>query len=271
MLTNKSTTLQTTKNITLSIQFNLGGFSFCISNADSNKKVLFKKYAFKGNSNSPQELLDNIKQIFNEEEYLQLEFIKVNVIHQNNLFTIVPNAYFDENSLSAYLNYTIKTLRTDFITFDDVPKIAAKNVYIPYVNINNFLFQNFGEFNYQHHSTVLIEKLLANNSSDEKVMYVNVSKNTFDIVILHGNQLIISNTFTYLSKEDFMYYILFVAEQNQLNTEEFILYFLGDISNESELYSITYKYIKNIQFLESENSIYTDLKLPKHSNFILLG
>ncbi|WP_397447894.1 DUF3822 family protein [Polaribacter sp. R77954] len=271
MLKSNSTTLQKTKNITLSIQFSLGGFSFCISNTDTQKKVLFKDYPFKNLLNTPEELLESIKPIFNEDDNLQLEFTEVNVIHQNSLSTIVPEAFFNENLLSAYLNHTIKTLRTDFITFDDIPKITAKNVYIPYVNINNFLFQNFGEFNYQHHSTVLIDKLLSINTSDKKMMYVNIYKNTFDIVIIHNKKLVLSNSFSYLSKEDFIYYLLFVAEQNQLDTNQFQLYFLGDVSKKSELYSITYKYIKNIQFLESDNSIYRDLKLPTHSNFILLG
>ncbi|WP_439131320.1 DUF3822 family protein [Polaribacter sp.] len=271
MLKNNSTTLQKIENIMLSIQFSLDGFSFCVSDTASNKKIRFKNYNFEDTLNSPEDLLKKIEGIFKEDTDLQQEFNSVNVIHQNNLSTIVPEAYFDENILSSYLKYTIKTLHTDFITFDDVPKIKAKNVYIPYVNINNFLFQNFGEFNYQHHSSVLIEKLLLQNNTDDKVMYVNVQKNTFDIVILHGKKLILSNSFSYSSKEDFIYYILFTAEQNQLQTEDFQLYFLGDISKESALYNISYTYIKNIQFLESENTIYTHLKLPRHSNFILLG
>ncbi len=271
VLKNNSTTLQKTKNIMLSIQFSLDGFSFCISDIASNKNVHFKNYVFEATLKSPEELLKNIERIFKEDSDLQLGFNSVNVIHQNKLSTIVPDAYFDENLLSSYLKYTIKTLQTDFITFDDVPKIAAKNIYIPYVNVNNFVFQNFGEFNYQHHSSVLIEKLLSQNKTNEKTMYVNVQKNTFDIVILHGKKLILSNSFSYSSKEDFIYYILFTAEQNQLQTENFKLYFLGDISKESALYTIAYTYIKNIQFLESKNTIYTHLKVPKHSNFILLG
>ena len=58
------------------------------------------------------------------------------------------NSYFDENSLDNYLKYTIKTLKNDFITFDDIEEIAAKNVYIPYVNINNFLFSQFSQFTF---------------------------------------------------------------------------------------------------------------------------
>tara|TARA_R110002126_G_scaffold291495_1_gene453187 strand:- start:16022 stop:16855 length:834 start_codon:yes stop_codon:yes gene_type:complete len=268
---NNTLSLQKTKDIILSIQFSLDGFSFCTSNSVSKEKLFFKKYTFNEPLNSPEELLDEIKGIFKSDVDLQLEYTDVEVIHQNNLCTLVPNEYFDEQSLQAYLKYTVKTLKNDFITFDEIAEIEAKNVYIPYVNINNYLFQNFGEFEFQHHSSVLIKKLLSINTYQEKVMYVHVTNKTFDLVILAGNKLLFSNSFSYISKEDFIYYILFTAEQNQLNPEVFALYFLGDITPESNLYKITYTYIKNVLFLESNNAIYKKLKLSNHSNFILLG
>ena len=268
---NNTVSLQKTKDIILSIQFSLDGFSFCTSNSASKEKLFFKKYTFNEPLNSPEELLDEIKGIFKSDVDLQLEYTAVEVIHQNNLCTLVPNEYFDEQSLQAYLKYTVKTLKNDFITFDEIAEIEAKNVYIPYVNINNYLFQNFGEFEFQHHSSVLIKKLLSINTYQEKVIYVHVTNKTFDLVILAGNKLLFSNSFSYISKEDFIYYILFTAEQNQLNPEVFTLYFLGDITPESNLYKITYTYIKNVLFLESNNAIYKRLKLSNHSNFILLG
>lgn len=270
---NSNISLEKTKDKALSIQFSLDGFSFCVSDSLTKKDVFFSEYQFDATQNSPENLLKEIKTIFKSDANLQLEYSSVTIIHQNNLATIVPDLYFDENSLASYLSYNIKTLKNDFIAFDEVSKIEAKNVYIPYVNINNYLFQNFGEFVYKHHHTVLVEKLLkANaNNSDEKVMYVNVSKNTFDITVLEQNKLVLLNSFSYTSKEDFIYYILFTAEQLQLNTTDFKLYFTGDIHTESEIYKITYTYIKNIFFLGSENSIFKDLELAKHSNYILLG
>ena len=173
--------------------------------------------------------------------------------------------------MAFYLNFNVKTLATDFITFDDLEALNAKNVYVPYVNINNYLFQNFGEFEYKHHSTVLIEKLLKNTTTKEKTMFVNVSKTSLDIVVLENKKLLLSNAFSYDSKEDFIYYVLFVAEQLNLDVQEFPLYLLGEITLKSKTYKITYKYIKNVSFLESTNAIYDTFNIPSHSNYILLG
>jgi len=245
---NNTISLKKTKDIELSIQFSLDGFSFCVLDSKTRKDIYFTQYQFEETLNSPEDLLKKIETIFKNDANLQIEYAAVSVIHQSNLSTIVPTKYFDENSLATYLNFNIKTLKTDFITFDSIDTIDAKNVYVPYVNINNYLFQNFGEFEYQHHSSILLKKLFKLEASNQKKMYVNVSKSSFDIVVLENRKLIFSNSFSYATKEDFIYYILFTAEQIQLNTEEFQLYFMGEIEVESEIYKIAYTYIKNIFF-----------------------
>ena len=233
--------------------------------------MYFREYIFENSQTSPENLLLKIETIFNTNAYLQNDFITVTVIHQNNLSTVVPNRFFDKKKMAFYLNFNVKTLATDFITFDDLEALNAKNVYVPYVNINNYLFQNFGEFEYKHHSTVLIEKLLKNTTTKEKTMFVNVSKTSLDIVVLENKKLLLSNAFSYDSKEDFIYYVLFVAEQLNLDVREFPLYLLGEITLKSKTYKITYKYIKNVSFLESTNAIYDTFNIPSHSNYILLG
>ncbi|MDP5105900.1 MAG: DUF3822 family protein [Polaribacter sp.] len=263
--------LKKTKDIALSIQFSLDGFSFCVIDTVTQEKIYFTEYQFAETLNSPEDLLSKIELIFKGNANLQLDYNSVTVLHQNNLYTLVPSSYFDEGSLATYLNFNIKTLNTDFIAFDEITAIDAKNVYIPYININNYLFQNFGEFEYKHHISVLIEKLLKIESLKEKTMYVNVYKNSFDIIVIEDKKIIISNSFLYHSKEDFIYYILFTAEQIQLNTEEFNLYFMGEIATDSDIFKITYTYIKNIFFLESQNAIFEDLEASNHSNFTLLS
>ncbi|WP_299062284.1 DUF3822 family protein [uncultured Polaribacter sp.] len=268
---NSSITFINTKDTKLSIQFNLDGFSFCITNNTSKETLYFSEYVFDEKQSNPENLLDKIKEIFKTDSYLQKDFATVLVVHQNNLFTFVPNQYFDENKLVEYLNYNIKTLATDFIAFDDLQSINAKNIYVPYVNINNYLFQNFGEFEYRHHLTLFIEQLISINNSDKKEVYVNVTKENFDVVVIKNKKLKFSNSFSFESKEDFIYYILFTFEQLKLDVEKTALFFSGDIELNSDIYKITYQYIRNVSFLESSNYIFNKLDASKHSNYILLN
>ena len=262
--------IEVTSKRKLSIQFSLDGFSFCTTNTH-NEVIEFSSYTFSKTKNSPELVLEKLQDIFIKEKSLQYDFETVIVIHQNNLNTLVPNEYFKEDALKSYLKYSIKTIATDLITFDELDFMNSKNVYVPYVNINNFLFQNFGEFEYKHYSSVLLEKLFSIASNDI-CCYIHVSKSTFDIVIIKNSNLQFFNIFEYKTKEDFMYYVLFTLEQLELSTEETLVSVLGDIEEDSDLFRLMYTYIRNIDFLSSKNAVFNNQKeISKHSNFILLG
>ena len=259
----------TTKS-SLSIQFSLDGFSFCTNNVD-NEAYHFSSYQFLETLNSPELILEKIKQVFESEKSLHKDFEKVTVIHHNNLNSLVPNEYFLESSLKDYLKYSVRTIASDLIVFDDLDFLTSKNVYIPYVNINNFLFQNFGEFEFRHHSSILLEKLFL-NSNHEMNFFVNVSRSIFDVVVIKESKLLYHNIFDYETKEDFIYYILFALEQLGLTPKKTLVTLTGDIETSTDLYKILLTYIKNINFLESNNAIFKSQEIfSSHSNIILLG
>ena len=262
--------IEVTSKRKLSIQFSLDGFSFSTTNTH-NEVIEFSSYTFSKTKNSPELVLEKLQDIFKKEKSLQYDFETVTVIHQNNLNTLVPNEYFKKDALKSYLKYSIKTIASDLITFDELDFMNSKNVYVPYVNINNFLFQNFGEFEYKHYSSVLLEKLFSIATNDI-CCYIHVSKSTFDIVIIKNSNLQFFNVFEYKTKEDFMYYVLFTLEQLDLSTEETLVSILGDMEEDSDLFRLMYTYIRNIDFLSSKNAVFNNQKeISKHSNFILLG
>ena len=255
----------------LSIQISLSGLSFCILNRDTNTIIVLKDFDFERKFNAV-EILDYLKHILLTEKELQTQFNNVLVIHDNDLSTLVPKPLFNEDCLADYLKFNNKILKSDFIAFDQILLNDSINVYVPYVNINNLIFDTYGTFTYKHVSTILIEEILQieKNASTPKV-YVNVNKKQFEIIIVDKAKLKLYNTFEYNSKEDFIYYILFTVEQLGLNPETFNLIFTGNITEDNSLYQIAYKYVRNISF-GSINKVfnYTETKELKHTNFTLI-
>ena len=136
-------------------------------------------------------------------------------------------------------------------------------VYIPYVNINNFFIDQFGAFDYKHANSILVEKILdASRNNDEKKMIVNFNYGHFEVIVVQNQKLLLFNSFEYQTPEDFIYYLLFTAEQLSLNPESFQLELLGTIDQNDPFYAIAYKYIRNISFfdvstLQQKNSFST--------------
>lgn len=256
------------KSRNLSIQFSLDGFSFCISN-QKNEAFYLKNFVF-DKTVSVEDCLTDIVSVFKTEEELQHDFDSVTAIHQNYLNTIVPDELFDEQELASYLKFNVKTLATDAFDFDEINGMNAKNVYVPYTNINNFIFQNFGAFEFKHHLTVLIEKLRAKNEGT--TIYLHVAKNHLDIIVYQDTSLLLSNSFAFDSKKDLIYYVLFTSEQLKLDPETMKLVLLGAIDKDSENYNILYTYIRNISFIDSNHPLLDrSTDFLNHSNYILLG
>jgi hypothetical protein len=258
-------------NLELSIQISLSGLSFCILQRDSNTIIKLKNKCFDKNLN-PLEVLDYLKNLFKTNADLSNDFQKVSVVHVNDLAVQVPNELFDENYLADYLKFNSKILKSDFIAFDTIEENQCANVYIPYININNFIYDKYGTFTFKHISTILIENLLRIEKGIRGLkVYVNVNRNHFEMVVIENGALKLYNTFKYHSKEDFIYYILFTAEQLGLNPDNFNLIFLGDIKKDDEFYVIAYKYIRNISFGSELYAFnFNDEQKTHHSNFTLL-
>ena len=271
VLQNKNVT--NSNNIKLSIQISLSGLSFCILNPETNTITFLKEINFEKKLN-PLELLDALKEQFNTHPILTENQYDVCVIHDNNLSALVPKPLFQEDNMADYLKFSSKILKSDFITYDELLQNDSINVYVPYININNYIYDVFGEFTYKHVSTVLISSILQiEKNTESPKAYVNVSKTHFELIIIEKAKLIFYNSFEYTTKEDFIYYILFTAEQLKLNPENVNLICIGAIEKNNPLYNIVYKYFRFV-FLgrKEDNYKYLISAQPSnyHSNFTLI-
>lgn len=257
-------------NLELSIQISLSGLSFCILHRDNNSISTLKEVRFKKQLN-PLELLQELKACFDTEPMLKNKFEAVNIIHDNELSTLVPKVIFNEGAIADYLKFNSKILKSDFVTFDTIERNQSVNVFIPYVNVNNYIFDLFGDFTYKHASTVLIETILESDKDAlEPKFYVHVNHNRFEIIILNEGKLQFFNSFEYITKEDFIYYILFTAEQLKYNPETLKLILLGHVIKDDALYNIVYKYIRHVSFGDKKNNyVFTEDPKTNHSNFTL--
>ena len=225
------------------------GFSHCVVDTSGSKVLLVGETVFEQSGRTKAE--DRYWDAFVRNTVLTRPYDEVQVLHDSDLNTFVPAALFDADYLGSYLQYNTKVFETDYFEFDELTKYEMNNVYIPWVNINNFLIDQFGPFTYRNANTVLVDKLMdLSRNSDERRMYAHFSAKRFEIIVVHNQKLLLFNSFEHRAKEDFIYYVLFTAEQLNLNPEHFSLRLLGDISRESEYFQIAYKYVRDVELAD---------------------
>ncbi len=235
----------------LSIQVSLNGLSFCVLDTVDHKIVLSDAISFE-KERTPYGLQKGLVALIERNSLQKKTFSEVLVIQRNSLFSLVPKSLFNKDNLANYLKFNSKILAADHISFDELDNLDIVNVYIAYMNVNNYIYELFGAFTYKHNGSVLLETLLKNNTTEKKpVCYVNSLHGQMDIAVISQKKLLFYNSFKYHSKEDFIYYLLFTFEQLKLNTEKTALKLFGSIQKNDELYALCYQYIKNVSIYTS--------------------
>lgn len=263
------------ENYKLSIQLSLDGFFFCLFNEAQNKFLSIESVTFRNVKNA-ENFCTLFENYFQNHSWLNLSYKRVNVLFESSNSTLIPTPLYDEKEKENYtkLNFSLTDdleIRTDKLANVDAYKIYT--VPIEIIDLLNKLFP--GCFLYSH-AGILIESLLVLNKNQplHKRCYVNVRNSYLDIIISEGRKLLYYNSFNYKTKEDFIYYLIFVLDQLKLNPEEIELVLSGYIDKNSKLFELVYKYVRNVSFPQLATSykysyIFNDI--PAHHYFNLLN
>jgi hypothetical protein len=226
------------KSSTLIISVSLQELNIYLLSSTDNELKQSLNTQFSGN-NSTDILLDNIKKSlldFNIKNVLD-----VKLIVNNKLSVLVPDEIFNKKLSIEYLKYNSKIFNNDTSEVDDLTELNAKNIYVPYININNYLIDIFGSFEFYHYSTLFIKKVYKKIDCENCIsFYASIRHNLLNLVILKGKKLYYSNTFEYQTKEDLLYYILFVTKQVKVVNSQTKITFL----RENKLKSVEFEYLR---------------------------
>jgi hypothetical protein len=176
----------------------------------------------------------------------------IEVLHYNPWLTFVPAALYDADFKTHYLQWNTQLFETDYIATDTLAALEMVSVYIPWVSLNNLLIDRLGKFEYQHALASWLTQFIPKSRWDfDKKMTAHRLDEQLDLVVTQNGKLILYNSFLVQSPEDILYYILFTAEQLQLNPELFSLQLLGEWPSQEGSFDLLYKYIRHVELAES--------------------
>ena len=226
--------------------------SLSISDTLSNKILYFKHKSFKDFVKT--ELLDSELDIFlNENNINDFNIEDVKLIQENDFYVLVPNELYDSSEKSTYLKYNTEINKNDFICSDDIDELNIKNVFIPYVNVNNYMVDKFKNIEYYHFNSLLIKKTYNETKKDQSFfVYVNVKK--IKIIIFKDDCLLFFNSYTIESNLDTIYYILLILKDQNLEITTTQINFIIDCEN-SDLISVSQSFFNKVQVINNESKI----------------
>lgn len=239
----------------LYIELSTFGLKQTILDVNSKTFIAFEYYKF-DNVYNENALVPLVNNILKENEIYRLKFKSVSLAYINNRSTLIPNAIFDKSKLAEYHRFNFSVSTEDYYCADKLINLAATNVYsIP--NVITTLFSEFDNINFSHFSSALIESALIKTKENKALsaIYIHVLENSFQVSIIKNQKLALYNSFIYQSSEDFIYYLLFVLDQQGINNEEASIILSGEIEKNSAIYSILHKYINELEFGKRTNNL----------------
>jgi hypothetical protein len=271
----KALSIEASKYCRLSIQLSQDGFSFCVFDINRNKYCGIEVYEF-NNVSSVIALNAILRDLVQTNDWLQAEFEKTEIIFETSKSTLVPVALFDHNHVADYLKLNHPPDLGEVIGNDHLRQLDAENVFSLPDTLLATLREHFPGTGIHHFSSSLIESLLIRykNLDSNPIVFTNVRKSWLDIMVISKGKLQFFNSFRYKEKEDFVYFLIFVFEQLNLNPENTELKLMGEIPKVSPLFDLTFRYIRNVGFVERSNgSLYSYIfdEIPHHYYFNLLN
>ena len=259
----------------LSIQMSLDGFLFCIFDDEKNKFLSIEAVEF-SNVNRIGILTEILKQFVLRHPWVTLRFKTVNIIYETSKSTLVPSPLFDKTEKETFTKFNFTIEESHDVKYDKLNNLDAFILYTFPVQLKETVNELFPKHKLLSHSGVLIESILVlhKNLPEQKRAFVNVRNSYLDIIVTEGRKLLYYNSFDYKTKEDFVYFLIFVLEQLNLNPEEIDLVISGFIDKNSELFEIIYKYVRNVHFQALTASFkysYIFNEIPSHYYFNLLN
>ena len=239
-----------TINYSLSIELSFDGFSLCVLDREKYKYVAIENYNF-DRILCYDDLYKTLKEIiFNT--WLQKKYFNVNLVFYNHKSTLVPSDLFNPESITTYLAFNHLINNEDCLLSDKLNNLNAINVYTIPTVVKQLFDSTFQNIKYRHYSSSLIENLFYQyqNENNKKIVIIHIQSNHFEAVVLKGKTFLFYNTFAFKTAEDFLYYLIFVTEQLELDIEnqEFII--LGEVEKNSPISEQIYTFIKNYRFGE---------------------
>ena len=210
-------------NLTLSVGLN--SISLSVYDLPSGKLIKFDKVPF-SNPLSIEGTLDELKDLLNKNDLDFKKIENIKLFQQNNLSVLVPSELYSEKQKRTYLKYNTQIRNDDFIAVDNLNNLKIKNIYIPYININNYLVDLFKNIEYFHYDSELLNKLHEIKRNEE--FFVHVDNRQIKIVVFKNDTLNFFNSYEIDNSTDIIYYILLVLKEKKLNIDKTEINYITD-------------------------------------------
>lgn len=244
-------TKRKSKDCRLSISIRRDGFSFLITHKRS---VLAYSYKIVAENERTMAFKEFVSQ-----EILQNTFAAVSIIVVTSKYTLVPKKLYDDSMWERYsdLNFNHDT-NESVITYESSNSdiVVLFTIETDFWAMCRTAFKEQPVVSYVPQVAPMLE--VAARTRSEKI-YISVESSMFTALYAVGKKIRFCNSFDFKNVNDFLFYVMNIYEQLQLDPLTIPVLFSGKISEKSPYYSAVQMFVKYVSMVEREGK---DTKFP---------
>ncbi len=225
----------------------LGADSISLLSADSSGAILaLQSWAFSAEGQVFDQTEWSLRSVLRQPVFgLPFGHTHCGLFHRNA--TLVPRRLFQHGNLAAYFKLLLNPAEYIY-AYDELPEFDAYLVYATEQGLAKLCTDFFPRARIRHLAVPLLRQARDVNASEEHRIFVNIRNQVAQIAVFERQNLLFYNSFAFSASSDLLYYILMVYDQFRLDPRDIPLTVAGNLLEDSELYRLLYRFIRDIRF-----------------------
>jgi hypothetical protein len=185
------------------------------------------------------------KRFFEETETLNTRYYQAVIAYDANEAVQIPSIVYKYEEGQLHLDTVYGRDVHTTVVSENVPGWNLYNIYRLPTELQSAVSWKFLSGKFWNIYSVILKSL---SSKNDDTIIVDFKTDEFCVVVLKNNRLLLAKTFSYLSPEDVLYYLLKCCQQFNLSQQTVKLFLSGLIEKDSAVYRELYKYFINLEF-----------------------
>lgn len=212
-----------------------------------------------------------LRGLLQQEALVALPFGQIHCALFHGNATLVPRRLFQHGALPGYFKLLLNP--ADYLyAYDELPEFDTYLVYATEPGLAKLCTEFFPRSRNRHLAVPLLRNARLAYPNEEHRVFINFRNQVAQMAVFERQNLLFYNSFAFSASSDLLYYVLLLYDQFRLNTQDTPLIVAGNLLEDSELYRLLYRFIRDIRFAElpSHYHLPTDKPaLPGHCYYDL--
>ena len=258
--TNKAFSKDFTKHCNLLLQLEEHQFTYAIYEKRTGILQVLKTVPVTGSS----AYMNKLKVALTSEDLLHVAFHEIRIAVAKSPFTLIPRAFYEEQLNKKYLALTAPVETGDEIIVNHIRSLFIKNIFSVEGNEMDYLKEVFDKPRFYHISSALLESILRNKDQlNPQQFLIDIKQNLMHLMYFENGEFKFLNQFRFTNKDDFLYFVLLVSDQFQVDRNICDVKLSGEIMPDSQLFSEIWKFFRSISFMPLNENIILPAELSE--------